>query len=482
MKTNWIRDLIKTCKIDFFQIQEHFKRTKTIESYFKKEFPTSDSFVVPAYREPFQDSGRAKGGLAQLSNKGLDIRKERLATNNWRLQAQILHINDYRIIWFNCYFPTDPQTIQFEDEELSTVLENIENLLDTNSYDDCILGGDFNFDARRTSGFATVMKAFISRIGIVSIWDKYQVDYTHTHTDQRSHSVLDHFFVNQELLDKIVDAGPVHLGDNLSRHSTIMMKMELDQRVISSRNKQGSKIMQRRPAWYKASKEEKNAYTANLDTKLRELVVPDSLDCRDVNCSCVQHSDERDKHIIDILCATIETSYSCIPLSSPKPSQTKNEIHCLPGWKEIVAPLKQDSLFWHSIWKDAGSPQSGGLHQVMCQARRSYHNAVKQVKRKAGQLKAEKLITAADTGDIELLKELKNTLSKTSAPQLVPDSLDGKVTPNEVIERFRECYEELFNSASTVDAMAGIKAELMQLIDANSASEVEKVTGRHVVG
>ena len=69
---------------------------------------------------------------------------------------------------------------------------------------------------------------------------------------------------------------------------------------------------------------------------------------------------------------------------------------------------------------------------------------MKKVKRQAGQLKAEKLITAADTGDIELLRELRNTLSKTSSPQLVPDSLDGRVTPNEVLERFRECYEELF--------------------------------------
>ena len=94
--------MIKTCDIDLFQLQEHFKTTKSIDDYFRREFPEADSFVVPGHREPFQDAGRAKGGLAQLSHKQLDIKKERIPTKNWRIQAQILHISDYRIIWLNC--------------------------------------------------------------------------------------------------------------------------------------------------------------------------------------------------------------------------------------------------------------------------------------------------------------------------------------------------------------------------------------------
>ena len=82
VKTNWIRDIISTCNIDFFQLQEHFKTTKTLDSFFKKEFPTNDSFVIPGHREPFQDAGRAKGGLAQLSSKVLEIRKEIIKTKN----------------------------------------------------------------------------------------------------------------------------------------------------------------------------------------------------------------------------------------------------------------------------------------------------------------------------------------------------------------------------------------------------------------
>ena len=158
VKIDWIQDLIKTCDIDFFQ--EHFKAAKSVDKYFQRQFSNIDSYVIPAYREQFQDNGRAKGGLAQLSAKHLDIKKERLKTKSWRLQAQILHIADYRIICFNCYFPTEPHIVQYDDAELFTVLTEIESILDNNHFDDCFLGGDFKFDKRRVTGFVRDVSSF----------------------------------------------------------------------------------------------------------------------------------------------------------------------------------------------------------------------------------------------------------------------------------------------------------------------------------
>ena len=98
--------------------------------------------------------------------------------------------------WINCYFPTDPQTLQFDDQELLTVLEELENVLDNNIYDDCILGGDLNYDSSRNSGFAAKVRNFTSRVGLKSVWEKFPIDFTHIHTDMKSTSVLDHFFLN----------------------------------------------------------------------------------------------------------------------------------------------------------------------------------------------------------------------------------------------------------------------------------------------
>ena len=474
VKTKWIRDIIKTFNIDFFQLQEHFKTIKTLDSYFRKEFPSNDSFVVPGHRDPFQESGRAKGGLAQLANKALEINKTRILTKNWRLQAQILQIKQYKIIWINCYFPPDPQTLQYDDEDLEGVLNEIENILDSNTFDDCIVGGDINFDSTRSTGFANTVRNFFSRLGLVSAWQKFPIDFTHIHTEMKSLATLDHFFVNQRLLDCIVDAGPVHLGDNLSRHSPIMIKIKLSQGV-TLRSLEQDIPRPRKPAWYKATLEDKDKYTELLDLKLRDLEIPESLDCMDILCKCPEHSQDRDSHVIDILCTIVETSYSCIPLTA-KPRSSKTEGHCLPNWNTIVAPKKADSLFWHSVWKDAGSPQSGGLHQVMCQARRDYHTAVKKAKRTAANAKAEELLAASEAGDAALIYELKKSLDKKYISQRIPESLDGQTTPDSILERFRLCYQELFNSAADNLAMAEIKATVEQLIDDKSAREVSKVT------
>ena len=83
----------------------------------------------------------------------------------------------------NCYFPTDPQTVQYDEVELIPVLTELENILDTNSFDDLVLGGDFNFDKRRVTGFVGAISEFLERIGLYSVWDKFPIDFTHLHTD-----------------------------------------------------------------------------------------------------------------------------------------------------------------------------------------------------------------------------------------------------------------------------------------------------------
>lgn len=482
-KIDWIQEVSKTCNIDLLQLQEHFKATKSTEAFFRKNFENSyDSYVIPAYREQFQDSGRAKGGLAQLSSKSCNIKKERIKTKSWRLQAQVLHIEEYKILWFNCYMPTDPQTIMYDEVELQPVLAEIENILDNNSFDDCILGGDLNFDQRRGSGFAACLRNFLERIGLKSVWEKFPADYTHLHTDMRSSSIIDHFFVSQKLLELVEDAGPVHLGDNRSRHSPIMMKVNVVG-LKSECPKQVGAPQVRKPAWYKATEDDKNEYTTVLASKLANIVSPDSLACSDVNCQAEEHTRDRDSHVLDVMFAIMEASHECIPLSAKirPPGKGKRENH--PGWKENVAPAKDDALFWHGVWRSAGRPNTGGLYQVMCWSRNQFHYAVRRAKRLAANIKARKLLEAAEEGNIALMKEMRNTLGRKTCGQAVPETLDGKVTHDSILDRFRECYEQLYNSAGTGDAMAIIKEKLANLVQGNSAQslkEVHKVTGKLV--
>ena len=51
----------------------------------------------------------------------------------------------------------------------------------------------------------------------------------------------------------MVDFGPLHLGDNLSRHSPIMVKLNL--RVLAERRKTKA-VKLKQPAWYKVTEQQ----------------------------------------------------------------------------------------------------------------------------------------------------------------------------------------------------------------------------------
>jgi hypothetical protein len=142
--------------------------------------PKCDSLVLPALREEGRDTGRAQGGLAQLAVKAIGVRRTAVATTGWRLQAQILQFGDWRLLWVNVYFPTDPRILNFDEQELMVVQAELEMILDRGGYDGVLAAGDWNYDARRTSGFARSMAAFLDRVGLVSAPDHSKVRSTMT--------------------------------------------------------------------------------------------------------------------------------------------------------------------------------------------------------------------------------------------------------------------------------------------------------------
>ena len=324
------------------------------------------------------------------------------------------------------------------------------------------------------------VKTFLERIGLSSVWEKFPIDFTHVHTDGHSSSILDNFFMSKKLLDMVSDAGPIHLGDNRSRHSPIMLKIQLED--MPTRNKAQPKIVRvKKPAWYKASHDNKTEYTALLDQKLGDLQPPDCLNCSDADCQLEEHTRDRDRYVVDVMCAIMESSHQSIPMSSSGSSGKKKDQ--LPGWEENVAPAKEDALFWHSVWMSAARPATGELHRLMAWTRNKYHYAVRKAKRLADTIKSRKLLEAAEEGNAALMEEMKKSMNTKVVEQSVPECLDGKVTHDDILERFKECYEELYNSAGSEDAMVTIKSKLDQAIKKcsnSSAMEIGKVTGQVV--
>ena len=105
-------------------------------------------------------------------------------------------------------------------------LNEIENIISMFIFNDILLGGDFHYDSSRMSRFCRIISEFISKNDLVSLWSKFQCDFTYQHVNLTSLSTIDHFFVTSDFLVNCIDAAPIQLADSRSNHSPIMLKIQ----------------------------------------------------------------------------------------------------------------------------------------------------------------------------------------------------------------------------------------------------------------
>ena len=146
-----------------------------------------------------------------------------MKTVNPRIQAQILQLPNSKLLWINSYLPTDNGDNNIE--QLKEVLREIESVADSNEFDDILWGADMNWHRGRNTQHSDTVDQFIKKLGLMSMWKKYDCDFTHIHTDNKSISTIDHWMCNERLSNHIIECLLIHPGDNLSRHSPIMLKL-----------------------------------------------------------------------------------------------------------------------------------------------------------------------------------------------------------------------------------------------------------------
>ena len=478
-KCDFINKLCEENDVQFVSLQEHFKNNKVTDKYFRAKFAKFSPYIVPGFRPSGQDKGRPKAGLAQLSKKNLDIKKDRVKSSSFRIQAQILNFLTSKLLWINLYLPTDPQTQVFDESELLEVLQELTNIIRVTEFTDILVNGDLNWDPRRRTGFSNVVKEFIDSEGLVPLWQSHAVDFTHIHTDMKSTAVLDHFLVNERLANLVEECKVLHLGDNMSRHSPILLRLRvgeipLKKKVIS--------FIPRKPAWYKATQETLQEYKEDLHRRLASRSDPISLACVDPHCQDPAHSSERDNHMLDILCSVVESSHTVIPMGrrrNPGSSAGKagHISGCVPGWDNEVKPLQEEARFYHSLWLSGGRPNRGDLYTAMRKSRNLYHYAVRRTRRLRDLHRAKKLFEASLVDDMELIKEMRKVKRGCDVVTELPDIVSGVEGEENIVERFRAVYSTLYNSASTAGEVDIIKEKLGTLINGNSMEEVRKITG-----
>ena len=206
-----------------------------------------------------------------------------------------------------------------------------------------------------------------------------------------------------------------------------------------------------------------------------------SLYCQDLHCSDISHSNARDNHVLDILTAVVETTHSILPTYGGCRVGDRRPGLSIPGWKGEVKPYRDSSLYWGDLWKANGRQTTGWIHENYKAARRQYHYAVLRAKHARHQHQAEQLLAASMSGEVHLLKEMK-AIRKNQSPanSELPDNVGGADGEQAIAEMFRNSYEELFNSASSVPEMEELKTTLNNKIGPQAKEEVVKINGRVV--
>ena len=142
-----------------------------------------------------------------------------------------------------------------------------------------------------------------------------------------------------------------------------------------------------------------------------------------------------------------------------------------PGWSEHVRPFRDNSLFWHQIWKSAGRPINTVLHKIMKKTRNLYHYQLKKIKKYEEVIKKNKLLDACINGNGEIFSEIKKIRNHKN---VVASSMDGQ--KDDIAGHFKGIYSDLYNSVDDMDNLFELKVEIENKINFTQLFEVAKVT------
>ena len=136
----------------------------------------------------------------------------------------------------------------------------------------------------------------------------------------------------------------------------------------------------------------------------------------------------------------------------------------MPGWTREVRPFKVHSNACYKAWLEAGKPSNGDVFDQKQHSHAQYRHAIRRVKRGAKLQKAKCLFEAAMNGDIQLLKEMKNVTKGKGSQEEPTYELDGATGQSEVVSKFKQVYEELYNQSESTREMEALDLKISYLI------------------
>ena len=476
-KVNTLKTVISKHDISFCCVQEHMRLEKNLYKI-GEHFCDFCTFSLPAYKKSnIISKGRPAGGLAILYRKDLEkFVTEVTIPGSERVQAIHFKNKDTSFVLINVYFPTDPQNNNFCDSELLNVIQDIHYIF--NMYDESvnfILMGDFNCDFLRHNRFVQIVNNFMEGLKLMTIWDKFPCKYTYMHhvpnnDGEYNCSTIDHVMVQEHFIDKCIDGSVLNLGENLSSHQIMYLKIRCDFQKENQPENNLNPIINSSPPpkWDKATDEQISLLLESFNDTLNNIHIPKSaLYCRNLHCTNDQHKSDLDNYACDIL----ESLESAVERHIPNSSTF---IKSTPGWDEYISPIKEDLNFWFNVWVSAGRPQNTTLHNVYRNVRHQYHYAIRKLKNHEREIKNNRYIDAATNGKInDILKELKQQRKPTVN---LSSKIDNITDPQSISNHFGSIYKNIYNVHRDQDELNELSGNVDEDLNNNDVIWLYKIT------
>lgn len=421
---------------DFVLIQEHWLRSCQFKQY-ENKFNNACSHSVSGMSDDMLLNGRPFGGCSIIWKKNIMAVVTPVNTQSNRICAVNVKSNDCNFLLCNVYMPCNNQnTIEFVE-----TLGLLTSLCQAPSYEYVILGGDFNVNFDRVSdNHVNLLNDFILSNMLLNalLSDTQNVQYTYESKQNGHKSIIDHFFVSENLQNSVTSYISLHEGENCSDHSPIAIcfdtnlfysSMREEQKCINDIN------------WVKATDVQISNYKHNLDMLLQDIDVNiNSVFCKNLHCKDVLHHQQLQELHNNIINACITAGLDTIPLRGKAKNKT------MPGWTDYVQSKKQECIYWHSIWKDAGSPRSGVLCNIRNSTRAKYHYAIRYVKNNRDVIVNNRMANNLLNNNT---KSFWNDVKRVNYGKTkLPCNVDGQCGDENISSMFAEKYKSLYNSVS----------------------------------
>ena len=461
LRCDFINDMFKEC--DFLCIQEHWLLDTQFHLFdnILCDVPIRYEAKSPMELET-QSRGRPYGGVAIIWRSNLKYRTVPIKTISDRLCCIQIWLNDvHSILLFCVYMPCDDGRIGNNLNVYQDILSEISTLCSNINATYILLAGDLNTDLSRSNSLHTKELLNFCTMENISSCHKVIPSIPFTFESGNSISVIDHILISDNLKDTLKNCYTIDYANNGSDHLSLVCYFDIPIEYLPLPS------LERVPkvAWYKASLPDIEMYKANLDIDLDKINVPNNaIQCTDIFCD--KHSGDINQFYLSIIDCCINASESL-----PSTSNNKNKL-IKAGWNDVCKERKNTALFWHSIWKSAGSPKDGYLANIRRSTRAIYHRSVKILKKNQNKLKSEKMASALISNTSRnLWSEVRKFKGKSTC---IPHNINGTTGDKNIANEFANKFKTVFNSVGcSPEAMSNVRKSVDDILYSASRSDID---------